>query len=431
MMPRRGTTLGVAVSANAVHVLALEEGRVTWTAEIPVDATRSVEDALRMALADAPRMRSVAVAVGPAFAQLRRLHGLPAVRDRRMLATIVQASAARYFRQNGIPMVTTPIADGGPDATWAGAIEAPVVEAVVRVCTRLRIRRVALIPTAAVLGQAAPDGQFTWRDGEVALELHYQASALSSCRCMPAALTPAPHAADVTLDPPLDALGVDAVRYAGAYAAARAGATSPLALRPTRGADVDERSLLRNAVPMAACVASLLLALMAPSIAAARQQRIALDRLAAIGSNGAAAQRVEAALADSSRLLSELVGFQESAPATTLLLASLTRAIHPPAMLIGLRLDTGDGTLTALAPSASSLLTMLDDVADISGATISGSVTPESPAAPPLSVGMPGAPGPMAAGMGPAPARKLTRVTVRFHWSGERGTVLSSARSTR
>lgn len=431
---RRRTVLGVALSADAVRALLLKDGQVTWAHESPVGPDGTMEVSLREVLAEAPRSRRsrlpVVVAVGPTHAQLRHLHNLPAVRDARTLTAIVQQSAGRYFRQNGTPMITTPIAAREPHAGWAGAIEAPVVQAIVDACRLERFNAMTLVPTAAVLGSAVPGGHFTWHDGDVALELQYDASELRGCRCLPSHLAPPSPAGDLALDAPLRAMGADALRFADAYAAARGGMASSLALRPGRGVDERGPSATRLAVAATACLVSLALIVVAPAISAARQERIASQRLATLSGAGASALIVQRALADSSRLLSELAAFQRGAPSTVLLLASLTRAIDAPTMLVNLRLDADGGMLTALTPSAATLLAMLESVPEITAPTISGSVTPESPMPGPLSTPM-GAP-PGAASTVPAPpGRKLERVTVRFHWQGERRTTAAASRGVR
>ena len=80
-------------------------------------------------------------------------------------------------------------------------------------------------------------------------------------------------------------------------------------------------------------------------------------------------------------------------------------------MLLSLRLEASGGTLTALAPTAAALLTMLGDVPEIASPVIVGSVTPESPPSVPAMAPMPTSP------TGPSDAaRSLERVTVRFQW---------------
>ena len=80
-------------------------------------------------------------------------------------------------------------------------------------------------------------------------------------------------------------------------------------------------------------------------------------------------------------------------------------------MLLSLRLEPSGGTLTALAPTAAALLTMLGEVPEIESPVIVGSVTPESPPSAPAMTLVPRTPA--------APtdaARSLERVTVRFQW---------------
>jgi hypothetical protein len=420
--------LGVALTADTVRAVLVKDGQVAWAHESLVGAERTMEDALRDVLAAAPGARRsrlpVAVAVGPARAQLRHVRNLPAVRDARTLTAIVQQSAGRYFRQNGIPMLTTPVAKLEPHAGWVGAIEATVVQAVVDACLLARHSTIVLTPTAAVLGHAAPDGHFTWRDGDLALELRYDDAEVGECRCTPARLVETANASEPTLAPALRALGPDALRYADAFAAARGGLSTPLALR--RGRGEGEPSSGRLAMAAAASLVSLALLAGAPVVSAVRHERSAVKRVASLSVSASSAQAAQRQLADSARLLNELAQFQRAAPSVVLLLAALTRAIHAPSMLMSLRLDRDGGTLTALTPSAASLLAMLARVPEISGVAIVGSVTPENLAATPLAPGMSVPPTmPQTA----PPARRLERLTVRFHWEGERRSSLATARA--
>ena len=425
MRRRTGAVLGVAVSSDAVRAVLLKDERVVWTHEVPVSSDENVEAPLRSSLAEASRQQrgslSVAVAVGPAHAQLRHLSNLPAIRDARTLAAVVQQSAGRYFRQNGIPMLTTAVAGREAQTGWAGAIEEPVAHAVVAACLAERYRRPVLLPTAAVLGYAVPNGSFAWRDGDVALELVYEEGELRECRCMPSRLLGTPSHGESELAPALRALGPDAVRFADAVGAARGGLVSQIALGPRRGEH--EPPSGRFAIAAAACIVSLAVLLIAPGLQATRQNRAARRRLETLSAAVAPALAMQRQLTDSARILAELARFQRSAPSTILLLASLTRAIEPPTTLVSLRLDGDGGTLTALTPSAASLLTMLEAVPEIGAPAITGSVTPEATA--PAAIGGP-------TGMAPSPASpspKLERVTIRFHWQGERRVPLAELRA--
>jgi hypothetical protein len=409
---RRARTLGLAVSHDAVRAVVLERGRVVWACETVIEEEQ-LTGALRDLVTEARRTHgargAVAVAVGPTRAQLRHLHGLPAVRDASTLAAIVQQNAGRYFRQNGVPMITTPVADRTGDTGWAGAIESTVLDAIAEVGRELRVTSISVAPVAALLGHAAPDSALAWRDGDVAMELRYAGNRLAESRSVPAALLVRAHGDGATFAPELRELGDDALRYADAYAAARGGGANTLAVHPA--GEQRRRDARRLTAAGSVFVVALVFAAIAPTLAAMRVQRVASTRLARLSSATAPAQLVERAVADSARLLARLVAFHRTAASRTLLLATLSCAIEEPAMLLSLRLESSGGTLTALAPTAADLLSMLEEVPEIASPVIVGSVTPESrPSAAPTMPMPPGAAAP------PSAERSLERVTVRFQW---------------
>jgi len=410
---RSARTLGIGLSHDTVRAVVMECGRVVWANEAPVDEEQ-LGAALRDLVTEARQVHgargTVAVAVGPTRAQLRRLHGLPAVRDASTLAAIVQQNAGRYFRQNGVPMITTPIDEMSGDEGWAGAIESTIVDAIADVGRELRISSISIAPLAALLGHAAPDSALAWHDGEVAMELRYERYRLVESRSAPASLLTRAHGDGAELAPELRELGDDALRYADAYAAARGGSVNRLAVQPS--GERRRRDARRLATAGAAFVVALSFAALAPTFAAMRVQRSASARLAKISNAAAPAQRVERAVADSARLLARLVTFQRTAVSRTLLLATLSCVVEEPAMLLSLRLEPSGGTLTALAPTAADLLEMLGKVPAIVSPVIVGSVTPESRPAVQVTPLPPGAAGAAAR----AAERPLERVTVRFEW---------------
>ena len=411
---RTTSVIGIGVSSDAVRALVLAGGnRIVWIGERAVSEESLLSETLRSLIAEAPvsaSTRRLAVAVGPSFAQLRLLHGLPAVKDSRTLLAIVQQSAGRHFRQNGIPVVTTPIAERVGTRGWAGAIEAPIVEGVAEFCRANGRITASLVPTAALLGSIHPDGDLSWHDGEIALELRFECGRLRDCRCLPLAMARAAHADGLTIDATLRLLGDDALRFVDAYAAARAGAKNPLALWPGRELARERQARRRMVIATVVLAVACLFSTLAPVAAAARAERRAARQMPMLEIAARAAQRTERALADSAKLLSQLVAFQRSTISKTLLLASLTCAVEEPTVFVSLRLEPSGGTLTALTPSAAALLQMLGTIPEIEGPAIMGSVTPETPAAPQVMMGAPVPPQRDAAN------DPLQRVTVHFQW---------------
>jgi hypothetical protein len=416
--------LGIAISGCAMHAILLHGDRISWHHAQPIGADGSFESAMNTVLNVAPHGQwtkpAVSVAVGPARAQLRRLKNLPAVRRRRILADIVQQSAGRYFLQNGIPVVTTELIPAHDGDRWAGAIEAPVVAAIRVACEESGYRLVRLSPTAALLGFAIRDGSVCWRDGDVTVQAEYDVAQLVSCRRRPTSDDGVAPDHGV-LDTALLALGNDAFEFAGAYAAAR-GAYAPGVSIPATLLGRHAPARWRLLVAGMACVAAMAFAAASPAIAAGRREHLAVGRLTRMRTTDRAASVEAHALADSVRILAELSGFRASSPSTLCLLASLTRAVEAPTTLVTLRLDDSGGTLTAVTPSTADLLGMLEKVAEISGPTISGAVAPEAPA-PVMGVmsGVPGMPiGGPAASATTVEQDHMERVTIRFHWNGER-----------
>jgi hypothetical protein len=409
---RAASVIGAAVSHDSVRAVVLERGRIAWSHEVGFE-DGELASALRSIVAEAKgacgSARALAVAVGPTFAQLRRLHGLPAVRDPHVLAAIVQQNTSRYFRQARVPLVTTPVVEQEGDRAGAGAVEATIIDAIADVGVEHRFSSVAVVPLAAVLGYAAPDSAFAWHDGDLGLVVRYNGERLVECRCLPSFLLQTEHGVGAALAEGLRPLGDDALRFAGAYAAARGAPGSPLAVRPDR--DARRRSARRLATAGATFALALAFMALSPTIAALRDERVAAARLGALAPRTAQAERIARAVADSGHLLSQLVAFQRTAASKTLLLASMSCAIEEPAMLLSLRLEPSGGTLTALAPTAAALLTMLGKVPEIASPTILGSVTPESPPAAPAMAPMPVAPAVSRDG-----PKSLERVTVRFQW---------------
>jgi hypothetical protein len=432
----RSASVGVGIGADAVRAVELSGSDIVWAQELAVTEERPLPLALRELLATIPAGRwprpSVAVVVGPTHAQLRRIRGLPEIRDRRVLASIVQQSVTRYFLQNGTPVLTTGPAVGGPGDPWAGAVEQSVVQAAAEACRAQGLRLLSVTPTAAVLAYAFGDGVVEWRDGDVRLLVTTDAAGLRECRRVPAGAS-GEERGMLTAAAPVSSLraladGDAGARFADAYAAALDGGRGALALRPGRALSTAAPvPPARIAIAAVVCALSLLVAALAPGLSAARQERAARRALAALASRGREALAAERALADRTRLLAELAAFERSTSSPTLLLASLSEAIERPSMLAALHLDAAGGTLTALTPSAASLLAMLDGVPEISAPAIVGAVTPEAapvPHLPPTGISPTAVPG---APPSPPGGARMERVTVRFRWRG----APSSATTTR
>jgi hypothetical protein len=423
----RSAVLGIAVAADGVRALVVNEKTVLWMHEVPLGSDGALDTALRTTLEKTSQKfgtrRRVVVALGPTLAQFRHLSGLPMVRDVRTLSAVVQQSADRYFRQNGKPVVTTPVGARVGDRGWAGAVEQPTLDLILAACTEARLNAIAIVPSVAVLGIAAPDGSFTWHDGDLAVELRYANGRLCGYRALPSRATSAPHGQGMALEAAILALGPNARRFADAFCAARGGWSSEFAIRPSRVYN-REPGVVRITAAAAACVCALLLLLVAPAVVASRRETEAQRRLASLSAAAAVPIHAEAILADSAALLNELTMFRRGAVSTTLLLSALTRALSEPTVLLSVRLEPDGGSITALTPDASALLAELENVDGIAGPTIVGAVTPAvSPPVPML--------GQQPSTGGPEASTPLERIAVRFRWNGEHRQASTDARSPR
>jgi hypothetical protein len=128
--------------------------RVVWTGEAAWEAAADLASVLGELVA-APEVkrsfRTLSVVVERPLVQIRRLTDVPPVRAR-VLKALVQTQAARYFRKNGIPLVT--------DARWAGrrgdraaqlcAMEAPLLEALASGAQAAGLRLVSVVPADGI-----------------------------------------------------------------------------------------------------------------------------------------------------------------------------------------------------------------------------------------------------------------------------------------
>lgn len=392
--------LGIALACDSVRLVALRDGKVAWAAERQFEDDGSIEqvtfDLLAEAAPGAGRKRLAVVAIGPSRAQTKRLRGLPAVSDPRALSAIVAESAGSFFVKNGIPLATTSVFRDETGDVWGAAIDDPPLRAVLRACVRARVRVEHAVPTLAVLGYAVSEASVRWRDGEFTGQGVYSDGVLHSARRASAGIE-----GDDPLTPvgALAALGPHAPRFADAFGAAVA------VRRPTRLAITTpnrERApdvpRWRLAVASAAFVVALAAGATIPAVSMirqAREDRATIARLAPLRVRAAVAERD---LGRVSSALGTVDDFRRQRRLATLLLSELAQALPDPVQLVALRTDSAGGTLVALAPRATDVLSQLERIRVLAAPEVVGPVTRET-------VG----------------DRERERVTVRFSWADARG----------
>lgn len=380
LRPRR-LTIGLGIGCDGVRALALRGGRVAWALERTrgdEPLARTIEELLADApIARWPRARVIA-AVGPAHAQTKRLIGFPPVTDPSRLGDVVRESASRFFLRNGVPLVTTWKACVG-GSPWGAAVEQPVLEAIESACRARRVKLAAIVPTVSVLGRVA-DGatgleRVAWRDGELCVELVFEAGELVTVRRASEASSVT--AGETAHFATLDVLGPDGSRFADALGAARARPDTVLAWRGRRDSRVRTAPGWRLALAVVATIVAGVAWLGAPGVAARFAERAAMARLtklAAVRRDVTFAEREFVKLTDA---LSEVAAFDGPRYPMTPLLADLARALPDESALVTLRLARDAGNLVALTPRAAVVLTKLETIPGIEGAEIIGPVTRE------------------------------------------------------
>jgi len=366
--------------------------------------------------------------VGPARSQLRHLRGLPPVKGGALLSSLVRQDPTRFFLQNGVPVVTTDAQALDDGTAWAGAIEKPVVDAIVRACRRQRWPLPLITPTAAVLSHVIEDERIEWRDGSMSLVLVHECSTLLDCRRE----ARAPHDRDedtgVTAATVLRAAPTftgDTARFADAIGAATIGARPSLVHRPSITEAHVSLPVGRWMLAATCAVVAMVFALTAPALSAIRASNHARKELSSIATASAAAMSTERQLAGSALLLGELSRFDRSSRSMIMTLASITRAVRPPTMLLSFHADSAGGTLVALTPKAMALLDMLAHAPELSAPTIVGPVLPApTPVQGPATVAPPA--GASVARTNTASA-KMEQVTIRFTWATASGRATTGA----
>jgi hypothetical protein len=325
--------VGIAIEPDRLRAVAVRGARVLWGVDSTIPADTSLGDVLGAFLGTLPLGRfarpRVTVAVGPMFAQTKRLAGLPPMGDERLLARTVSEHAARFFLRNGIPLVTTSVRLDAQGQPWGAALQKTVVDTIVSACRTSRLRLSGIVPSVDVT------------------------------KADVAALAP---------------LGSEAMRFAAAYGAA----VSAGALTWRAGAVAPEDAPRWRLTAIASATGLLALgAVLAPGVGARAAEHRAIAHLASIATPTDVAQH--AARDDDlvTRALDQVATFDRGRRSATVLMAALAKALPDGAVLLAFHVDTAGGSAVALAPRAGSLLTRIESVPGIGAPEIVGPVTRE------------------------------------------------------
>jgi len=369
--------IGLSLNGRTVRAIAVRDEAPVWSSEREQGDEESLRVAIAAVLDTVPRRRwkspKVYAALGPARVQVKALSGLPPVANESDLKNLVRESAARFFLVNGSPPITAVSATTPDGAVLAAGFDRETVAAITGACADARCSLVAVVPSAAVLPAALCGDSAVWSDERVSVEIVFSGAALKGVR---RANGNVPLEAALEPNELLSRLGDRCSRFADAYGAARAGAESPLAIRP-RETGRGKVPKWRQTSAYGGLALAGLFALLAPGIRATLAAAEAEGLLSENVGSYREAIHAENELRRVSGALEEVACFAASRFSALLVLGEITRRLPTPGALLALTLEDAGGNLVYLVPDGSAPLEWLEAVTSISNAEIVGPITRE------------------------------------------------------
>lgn len=384
----RRLTIGLGIGSQSLRAVGVSGGSVRWATELLRQDGESLAESLASLLARCPAQKrrrvgwmrpKVVVAIGPSLVQVKKLSGLPLLRDPAALSAVVREGASRFFLKNGVPLLTTGVTLIEPGTGWAAAFEAPVVEQVQRACTDAGFALRMIVPAAVAIGQVAQSNELTWTDGNVQAKFTYRNRELVASRQRRVTGyggDSAEAAAALLSHPALEALGDNAMHYADAYGATRIDRGERMILFADGASRVGAASRTRMRIAATTFCMSVLAALVAPPILAVRSATLARERLALIAPEARKAKGIERELDQVTSTLQRVSEFAAERGSLTVLLERITAALPKHAAIVSLEVDSARGTIVALAPRASQVTDALERVGGIASPQVVGPITP-------------------------------------------------------
>ncbi len=371
--------VGVSLDRDRARAVGVTGDRVAWGVNAPIDPAAPLADALAAFLGQLPLPRwprpRLTVALGSAFAQTKRLAGLPPLADERLLARAVDEHVGRFFLKNGIPLVTTSVRVDSPDVVWAAALDQPVVAAVESACRTTRVRLHGIVPVVDVVGRGlalAASDSVTWRESGPGSRISWINGRLIGVSRHSGSADPAPAPIPVAA---LSALGDSAWRFAAAYGATQHLGQTLVWRSRVEAADAVPR--WRLGVAGAAAALALCATLLVPALSARLAERRTIAHLGAVGPARQRALRIDRETDLVTRALGEVAAFDAGRRPVTLILGALARALPAQSAVVALHVDSLGGSVVALAPRAGAVLTALEHVPGVAAPEIVGPVTRE------------------------------------------------------
>ena len=361
--------LGIAVSQRELRAVVTIRARILWAGSAPYDGEADLADVLaRLAAEASPRPTRARVVLERDVVQLRTIAPAPPLR-RDGLRRNVALDAPRLFRNGQGPLVTDALrVRSGPRETvlLAAAASEALSRGIVAGCEQAGIRLASLGPAAEILPRAGMDSRdchtlpMPTASGAEYLDL-WAGDTIRSRRRAEAPPEPA-------WVPPLAALGPDAWRFAGAFAATRG--PGHLQLLP---ADWHRRRAARagRRLWFLAAAAALAWALAGGTIMARASlaERAAAAESARLRGAVEGARSVRRDLGDTRAALNAVRRARANRSRLMALLAALTGALGDSASLASLHLGR-DSTLHlgGFAPSADAVIAALERVPGLAAA---------------------------------------------------------------
>lgn len=373
--------LGVSVSDDAIRGVLVRAGRVTWhgVAEVVGEARADerIATALDRLLSDVPRRRlgrfRVRVALGLTHSQVKRIDGLPSVRQAKLVNRVLKENPDAFFLRVGGRTLVTDVERRADGSAWAAALDGTLVDVVLDVLRRRHLLLDAILPFVAAVARVVPAGTWQFSDGgrDVVLTT-IEGALVQACR-------------GGRSEPPaigalgaLDAIGPDAPRFAAAYGSAIGPSRAPFSWIPERNPSrVRLFDTIAVAVASALFVATIGAAVAARGVHATRVTTAAFAELTAFRDAEIEAARVGADLRRTTTDLDRIRQFEMTRGRVTMLLGALSETLPDSTALTSLRVDTLEASFVALAPRAAEVLPALVGVPGAIGQRIVGSVTRE------------------------------------------------------
>ncbi len=375
--------VGLYLGADWIVGVIVTRHAILWHNDTRRNRDTTLEAQLIALFHDAPREQytrpSLFVALGPSVAQMKRLRGLPPIDDPKVLRQLIEGSPSRFFLFPSDALVCADPARCGKD-WWAAVADAKTILALDTACKGLGWRRGGIRPVAMVLDrvfQSRPvSTSIVWIDGAVALTVGYDDDRVATTR-RTAPPDGEPTVPPARLDSVLEKLGVDAWRFAGAYGAARARKSPPLAVPwPNERAGTSRRGAVRFA-SVALVIIGMIATLISPDIAAARARFQSERELGALRVDVALVAKDRAALDRQVSALRQIRTFATSRQLLTPMLSAISLQLPESTAITALRIDTIGGTMVTLSPSGTALVSALSTTPGVETLQLSAPITRE------------------------------------------------------